>query len=211
MKPIFRALSLLALSATVASAQDTWTGTYSVPSGGVAQFAWGGLGIGGYRGTLPAGAPAPITGNGGFDFWCVDAVGTYGGGEVVVSRISSLDVGPLKTSLAKAAYLTTLRSSFNTNALMSNLHGAIWSLTSGYRTGWTPSDQNAVNALIAQANANYQTVDLRNFYYVKFTNGHRQEQIYQGPPPVTVPEPSSLSLLALGGLLVGVARRRRLS
>lgn len=210
MQTILRAVALLTLSATVASAQDTWTGTFSVPTSRI-QYAWKNIGVGAYKGTLTSGAPAPVAGNGGFDFWCVDAAGTYGGGEVVVSRISSLGVGPLKTSLAKAAYLTTLRSSFNTNALMSNLHGAIWSITSKYPGSWKPADQHAVNALIAQANANYHTVDLNNFYYVKFTNGHRQEQIYQGVPPVTVPEPSSLSMLALGGLLIGVARRRRLS
>jgi hypothetical protein len=212
MKTLLRAIALLAVTTSVLPAQDSWTGTFAVGSNPVYQYASGGLGVGGYRGTLSAvGAPLPTNQYGGFDFWCVDANGQYGGGSVTVRRMSSLGVGPLQSSLAKAAYLTTLRSTVTTGAGMGVLHGAIWSVTGGLPTNWNPANISDMNALIDEAEANYTLVDLDNFYYVEFTReSGRQELIYQGEgSPFTVPEPTSLALLGVGGVALIFARRRR--
>ncbi len=213
MKRLLSTIALLAVTSSVLPAQDSWTGTFAAGPGPVFQYSHGGLGVGAYRGTLSAnGAPLPTSQYNGFDFWCVDANGIYGGGEVTVRRMSSLDVGPLRSSLAQAAYLTTLRGTHTTGAQMSALHGAIWSVTGGLPARWNPQSTPAMDALIDEARANYASVNLENFYYIEFAGdpSRQQELIFQGEgSPFTVPEPTGVALLGMAGAVLVIGRLRR--
>ena len=213
-------LALFVLPSVASAQTQPWTANFT--TGTVSNPSYNGTQVGPYAGTLSNGStgnvPLPVLADANFNgFWCLDFVGGFGGGPVVVSSFAQLiaqnnALTTQLTNVAKAIKFYEDNPTLDTGAEIGAIHEFIWNQFNT-QPNWPLTTPVGLTAT---------TVDLDEFFFVEFdktsdgvvTLGGRQELAFRSPNggnlETTVPEPSTYALMTAGLIgIFGVARRRK--
>lgn len=186
-------------------------------------YSAGGVQVGPYTGQF-----VPYTGvtedplHPAFNIYCVDYnhyarsqrvnVTALTPGALPNTRLGNPALNPLDeySVYRKAAYLASLfHSPTIEQSRWGQIHAAIWYLTSGYAAG--------NNDYVTMANNNYQTFSTDGWYVLSPTSPHGPafdgtgQEFLMRVSRVSVPEPTTLLLMATGLLLMAAFSRKRLA